>query len=66
MTMINYCKGHFCPTYNRVILCYGNGMVISVAPECKIVLYAGDSIISFSHKDLEAIRRSLTSLNGFT
>ena len=44
-----------------LFLCYVNDMTISVSSECKILLYADDSAILFSHKDPEVISRKLSS-----
>ena len=34
-----------------LFLCYVNNMVISIDPDCKLLLYADDSTILFSHSD---------------
>ena len=36
-------------------------MEISISPECKLLLYADDSAILFSHKNPEVISRKLSS-----
>jgi hypothetical protein len=42
-----------------LFLCYINDMSISVDPECKLLLYADDSAILFSHKDPDHISKKL-------
>lgn len=42
-----------------LFLCYVNDMAISISTECKLLLYADDSAIIFSHKCLEEISRKL-------
>ena len=42
-----------------LFLCYVNDMVISVDPECKLMLYADDSAILFSHRDPNYISSKL-------
>ena len=44
-----------------LFLCYVKDMTIGISPECKLLLYADDSAILFSHKDPEVIYRKLTS-----
>ena len=44
-----------------LFLCYVNDMEISISPECKLLLYADDSAILFSHKTPEVISRKLSS-----
>ena len=44
-----------------LFLCYVNDMTISISSECKLLLYADDSAILFSHKDPEVISRKLSS-----
>ena len=44
-----------------LFLCYVNDMEISISPECKLLLYADDSAILFSHKNPEVISRKLSS-----
>ena len=34
-----------------LFLCYVNDMIISIDTDCKLLLYADDSAILFSHKD---------------
>lgn len=41
------------------ILCYVNDMTISISKDCKILLYADDSTILYSHKDPEVISKKL-------
>ena len=41
-----------------LFLCYVNDMVISIDPDCKLLLYANDSAILFSHKDPDQIANS--------
>ena len=38
-----------------LFLCYVTDMVISIDPDCKLLLYADDSTILFSHKDPDQI-----------
>ena len=45
-----------------LFLCYINDMEISVDSNCKLLLYADDSAILFSHKDPEVITRKLGSV----
>ena len=42
-----------------LFLCYINDMEISVDPDCKLLLYADDSAILFSHKDPGVIANKL-------
>lgn len=42
-----------------LFLCYVNDMVISIDPDCKLLLYADDSTILFSHKDPDQIADKL-------
>ena len=42
-----------------LFLCYVNDMVISIDPDCKLLLYADDSTILFSHKDPDQIANKL-------
>ena len=42
-----------------LFLCYVNDMVISIDPGCKLLLYADDSTIMFSHKDPDQIAHKL-------
>ena len=42
-----------------LFLCYVNDMVISIASDCKRLLYADDSTILFSHKDPAVIASKL-------
>lgn len=42
-----------------LFLCYVNDMVISIDPECKLLLYADDSTILFSHRDPAQIANKL-------
>ena len=42
-----------------ICLCYVNGMVISIDPDCKLLLYADDSTIQFSHSDPDQISNKL-------
>ena len=42
-----------------LFLCYVNDMAISIDPDCKLLLYADDSTILFSHKDLDQIANKL-------
>ena len=44
-----------------LFLCYENHMTISISTECKLLLYADDSAILFSHKDPEVVSRKLSS-----
>ena len=44
-----------------LFLCYVNDMEISISSEIKLLLYADDSAILFSHKDPETISRKLGS-----
>ena len=43
-----------------LFLCYVYDMEISISPECKLLLYADDSAILFSHKKPEVISRKLS------
>ena len=43
-----------------LFLCYVNDMAISIDDECKLLLYADDSAILFSHKDPEIISQKLS------
>ncbi len=36
-------------------VCYINDMSISIDQECKLILYADDSAILFSHKDSDVV-----------
>ena len=38
-----------------LFLCYANDMVIGIDPDCKLLLYANDSTILFSHSDSDLI-----------
>ena len=42
-----------------LFLCYVNDMVISIDPDCKLLLYADDSTILFAHKDPDQIANKL-------
>ena len=42
-----------------LFLCYGNDMIISIDPDCKLILYADDSVILFSHRDPNIISEKL-------
>ena len=42
-----------------LFLCYVNDMAISINPDCKLLLYADDSTILFSHKDPNFISNKL-------
>ena len=42
-----------------LFLCYINDMEISVDSDCKLLLYADDSAILFSHKDPDVVARKL-------
>ena len=42
-----------------LFLCYVNDMVISIDSNCKLLLYADDSTILFSHKDPDVIASKL-------
>ena len=42
-----------------LFLCYVNDMAISIDPDCKLLLYADDSTILFSHKDPDQIANKL-------
>ena len=42
-----------------LFLCYVNDMSISIDSECKLILYADDSAILFSHKDPNVISEKL-------
>ena len=42
-----------------LFLCYVNDMVISTDQDCKLLLYANDSTIMFSHKDPDQIAHKL-------
>ena len=42
-----------------LFLCYINDMIISIDPDCKLMLYADDSTILFSHKDPSVISQKL-------
>ena len=44
-----------------LFLCYVNDMEISISSECKLLLYADDSAILYSHKNPEMISRKLSS-----
>ena len=44
-----------------LFLCYVNDMEISISSECKLLLYADDSAILYSHKNPEVISRKLSS-----
>ena len=43
-----------------LFLCYVNDMYTSVSADCKLILYADDSAIRFSHKDPEVISQKLS------
>ena len=43
-----------------LFLCYVNDMEISISSECKLLLYADDSAILYSHKNPEVISRKLS------
>ena len=45
-----------------LFLCYVNDMVISVDPDCKLLLYADDSTILFSHRDPDQIASKLSKV----
>ncbi len=47
-----------------LFLCYINDMELSVDPDCKLLLYADDSAILFSHKDPDVIAQKLGSVLG--
>ena len=49
-------REHFGPLS---FLCYVNGMVISIDPDCKLLLYADDSTTLFSHSDSDQIANKL-------
>lgn len=42
-----------------LFLCFVNDMVISIDPDCKLLLYADESTIPFFHKDLDLIANKL-------
>ena len=42
-----------------LFLCYVNDMVTSISDDCKLILYADDSTILFSHKDPDYISQKL-------
>ena len=42
-----------------LFLCYVNDMVISIDPDCKLLLYADDSSILFSHRNPDQIANKL-------
>jgi hypothetical protein len=42
-----------------LFLCYVNDMSISISKKCKLILYADDSAILYSHKDPDVIRNVL-------
>ena len=42
-----------------LFLCYVNDMSISIQSDCKLLLYADDSTIIFSHKDPDVISKKL-------
>ena len=42
-----------------LFLCYGNDMELSISQERKLLLYADDSAILFSHKDPRVISEKL-------
>ena len=42
-----------------LFLCYVNDMIISIDPDCKLLLYADDSTILFSHKYVAVISSKL-------
>ena len=42
-----------------LFLCYVNDMVISIDPDCKLLLYADNSAILFSHKEPDQIVNKL-------
>ena len=42
-----------------LFLCYVNDMVISIDPDCKLLLYANDSTILFSHSESDQIANKL-------
>ena len=42
-----------------LFLCYVNDIVISIDSDCKLLLYADDSTILFSHKDPDVIANKL-------
>ena len=42
-----------------LFLCYVKDMVISIAPDCKLLLYADDSTTLFSHSDPDQIANKL-------
>ena len=42
-----------------LFLCYINDMSISISKQCKLILYADDSAILFSHKDPDIISNVL-------
>ena len=41
-----------------LFLCYVNDMYTSVTADCKLIIYADDSAILFSHKDPEVISQN--------
>jgi hypothetical protein len=43
-----------------LFLCYVNDMSISISEKCKLILYADDSAILFSHKNLDVIGSTLS------
>ena len=43
-----------------LFLCYVNDMSISINSECKLLLYADDCTILFSHKDPQVISKKLS------
>ena len=45
-----------------LFLCYVNDMIISIDPDCKLLLYADDSKILFSHKDAAVISSKLSKV----
>ena len=47
-----------------LFLCYINDMELSISPESKLVLYADDSAILYSHKDPKVISKKNLVLNS--
>ena len=45
-----------------LFLCYVNDMYTSVSADCKLILYAYDSAILFSHKNPEVISQKLSEV----
>ena len=45
-----------------VCLCYINNMYTSVSADCKLILYADNSVILFADKDPEVISQKLSKV----